>query len=291
MLKLFFDNIKLTALLTLVIFVLTVNEMSAQKAIPENFCVSLDEQLLFDKINILLEEYGNKSLDFSKSLSYVAELHINDLAANHPDTSVCNLSSWSDKGEWTPCCHNPYVPKQDCMWDKPKELTPYTYRGYELVAYFEDGFTPDSVIKLWSESKQVLDMLLTNGNFKQKKWICIGVGLNEEYVSVWFGQRTDKMGEPDFCTTNSELIVTDTIISTTPSDNITYYLIFGSFSNPKDAKEAVKRYKKNGFDEAGTLKGETNTRVYLGFYTTLKEAMFVKQNLAHTYRDAWIYKK
>ena len=262
----------------------------SSKEIPDNFCVSLDEQLLYDKINLLRLDYGKSDIEFSVSLSYVAAVHIEDLTKNRPDTSVCNLSSWSDKGDWTACCYNPYVPNQDCMWDKPKELTPYPYRGYELVGYFEDGFTVDSVIQLWAETKAVLDMLLTDGNFKKKKWITMGVAMNEEYVSVWFGQRADRLGEPDLCTNKIDTPEQAAIISTEAAP-ITYYLIFGSFSDPKDAKEAVKRYKKNGFEEAGTIPGEGMTRVYLGKYTDLKEIMYVKQKLPYTYREAWIYKE
>lgn len=272
------------------IILFSAENIHAQKQIPEEFCVTLEEQLLFDKINILRDDYGKNSIEFSKSLSYVAKLHVEDLLKNHPDTSVCNLSSWSDKGEWTSCCYNPYVPNQDCMWDKPKELTPYTYRGYELVGYFEGSFNVDSVIDLWSNSKVVLDMLLTEGNFKQKQWICMGLSMNKNYVSLWFGQRADKMGEPDICPSEAEMARADTT-STQPKKGETFYLIFGVFADQKDAKEAVKRYKKNGFEQAGILKSEDLTRVYLGKYDNLKEAMFSKQQLSYTYREAWIFKE
>ncbi len=262
----------------------------SQKKIPDNFCISLEEQLLFDKINILREDYGKPSLEFSVSLSYVAEVHVEDLLINNPDTSICNLSSWSDKGEWSSCCYNSYVPYQDCMWDKPKELTPYTYRGYELAAYFEDDFTVDSVIKLWSGAKSVLDMLLTEGNFSKKKWVCMGVGFNKHYISVWFGQRSDRSGEPDICSgVDTAMIapaVTDTI-----SKEITYYLIFGSYSQIKDAREAVKRHTKNGFENAGTVKSDSKFRVYLNKFSNLKEAMYAKQQLPYSFREAWIYKE
>jgi hypothetical protein len=264
--------------------------IQAQKKIPEGFCVSIEEQLLYDKINLLREDYGKPAVEFSVSLSYVAQLHVDDLMNNHPDTSVCNLSSWSDKGDWTPCCHNSYVPQQDCMWDKPKELTPYTYRGYELAAYYEDTFTVDSVLKLWSNSKEVLDMLLTDGNFKKKKWICMGVGFNEHYVSVWFGQRSDLQGEPDICA-NSDTTAVETFTGDTLSSEVTYYLIFGSFSNIKDAREAVKRYNKNGFKNAGTLSTDGKIRVYLDSYDSLKEAMYAKQQLPYNYREAWVFKE
>lgn len=272
------------------IVLFSAENIHAQKKIPEEFCITLEEQLLFDKINMIREDYGKPAVEFSKSLSYVASLHVKDLLTNHPDTSVCNLSSWSDKGEWTACCYNPYVPNQDCMWDKPKELTPYTYRGYELVGYFEGNYTVDSVIDLWSSSKVVLDMLLTEGNFKQKKWICMGLSMNESYVSVWFGQRADKMGEPDICTSETTMAISDTTLMK-PKEGETFYLIFGAFSDPKDAKEAVKRYKKNGFEKAGILKSGDLTRVYLGKYDNLKEAMFAKQQLSYTYREAWVFKE
>lgn len=113
---------------------LGTNKVLSQNTIPDGFCISPVEKQLFDKINTLLNEYGEKSLSLSASLSLVAKTHVDDLMKNRPDTSICNLSSWSDKGNWTSCCHNPYVPQQDCMWDKPKEITPYPYRGYELAS-------------------------------------------------------------------------------------------------------------------------------------------------------------
>ena len=181
--------------LLILVLVFSVSTILGQKEIPESFCISPEDKLLFDKINLLRTDYGKLEIELSKSLSYVAAVHVNDLQNNRPDTSVCNLSSWSDKGEWTACCYNGYVPKPDCMWDKPKELTPYTYRGYELAGYFEDGFTVDSVIQLWAETKAALDMILTEDTYKPKKWVTMGVAMNKEYVSIWFGQRSDRIGE------------------------------------------------------------------------------------------------
>lgn len=269
--------------------------VSAQNKVPDEFCISLQEKQLFDKVNTLLDEYDKKPVKLSSSLSYVAKLHVNDLQENRPDTSICNLSSWSDKGDWTACCYNSYVPDQECMWKKPKELTTYPYRGYELVVYFEDEYTIDSVINLWSESKQVLDMLLTRGNFKEKKWVCMGVGMNEHYVSIWFGQRADKLKAPDVCIEDLEAnlagVSTAAVAGKAGSGVVTYYLIFGSFSELKDAREAVKRYKKSGFENSGTLKSGEVFRVYLNKFTSLKEAMYAKQQLAYTYREAWVYKE
>lgn len=273
-----------------IILVFSVSETYGQKKLPENFCITQQEEQLFKKLNKLLQEYGEKPLKLSASLSYVAKVHVNDLTTNRPDTSICNLSSWSDQGDWTSCCYNPYVLKQDCMWDKPKELTPYPYRGYELVSFFEDDFNVDSIIKIFSETKEVLDMLLMRDNFKDKKWVCMGVGQNERYASVWFGQRADAAAPPAVCADSLKTFVP--VIATVESNKaVTYYLIIASLSDPQDAKEAVKRYRKNGFENCGTIKNGEMTRIYLDQFTNLKEAMYAKQQLPYTYREAWIYKE
>lgn len=144
------------------------NITTSQNLIPEEFCLSNNEFNLFEKVNLLRLDYEKRQLQLSSSLSYVAKAHVEDLQNNKPDTSICNLSSWSDKGDWTACCYNKYIHNPDCMWDKPKELTPYPYRGYELVTYFEEGTHVDSIIDLWSDSKEVLDMILTRGNYKKR---------------------------------------------------------------------------------------------------------------------------
>ncbi len=274
----------------LFLLLLTSIPGKAQKKIPDDFCITSHEKKLFDAINTLLTDYGKKSLKLSASLSYVAKTHVKDLLQNRPDTSICNLSSWSDKGDWTPCCFNRYVPQQECMWGKPKELTTYPYRGYEMAGYFQDEFTADSVIELWSSQKEVLDMLLTRENYSKKEWVCMGIGMNRHYVSVWFGQRPDKVKAPLICDTATVIAVLDTAKITKKTEY--YYLIIASFLNEKDAREAIKRYKKNGFKNAGTIiKSSNRVRVYLDRFPTLKEAMYAKQNLPYSFHDAWIYKE
>ncbi len=274
--------------LVILFFLSVVGSLSAQtdKTIPSEFCISAEDNKLYESINLFLIENGQKELSLSKSLSYVANLHITDLLQNHPDTSICNLSSWSDKGEWTACCYNKYVPNQDCMWDKPKELTNFKYRGYELALFFEEDFTSDTVMQLLLSSNAVIDMLLTKGDYSKKKWVCMGLAINKEYASIWFAQRADNAGKPDICentTASTNEIITE--------NKTKYYIIASSFSKMKDAKEALKRLKQNGFDNAGVLKSGENIRVYLNELESLKEAMYFKQNLPYTYNDAWIFKE
>jgi len=281
-------NIKF--LLTFLFFSFSYLSATSQKRIPDDYCISINEMKLFKNINELRADYDKPKLKLSSSLSYVARLHVNDLLNNHPDTSICGLSSWSDNGEWKACCYNSYVLDEECMWDKPKELTSYPYRAYELVTYFEDQFTTDSVIKIWSGTRQVIDMILTRGKYEQKKWVCFGVGINDHYVSVWFAQRADKVPVPAVCDTTYNVIETDSTTAFIDSEGY-FYLIYGSFENITDAKEALKRYKKNSFPEAGILSKDNLNRIYLGKFDNLKAAMFAKQSLPYSYKEAWILKE
>ena len=269
------------------LFLLLLTVSFAQKKIPSDYCITGDEMQLFNTINAIREEYDKKPVKLSASLSVVARTHCTDLFLNHPDTSICNLSSWSNKGKWTPCCYNAYLPKPLCMKKKPKELTPYPYYGYEVAAYFEDGYNLDSLVKLWGDTREVLDMILTRGIWEKKKWVVAGVGIDSNYVSIWFGQKPDKVKAPRLC--KGKKVIKK--IMTTPPAKAYFYIIIASFNNEADAKEALRRTKKSGFKEAGLLKGEKNTRVYLGRYEGLKEATHVKSSLSPTYRDAWILKK
>jgi len=268
------------------LFILGTLQSQNNRQIPDDFCISGEENQLFESINIFLTENGKKPLQLSKSLSYVAKTHIADLKQNNPDTSICNLSSWSNNGEWTACCYNSYVPNPDCMWDKPKELTSFQYRGYELALYFEEEFNTDTIMQLLYSSNRVLDMLLTKGEYSAKKWVCMGIGINENYTSIWFAQRTDKNGTPGVCD-NTVITEGEVVVVSKPK----YYIIASSFTKLKDAREALKRLKQNGFEDAGILKSGINIRVYLNELESLKEAMYFKQKLPYTYNDAWILKE
>ncbi len=270
----------------LIVFLLMLAQFCQSQSLPNDFCLSNEEKQLFNQINQLRQSYGKPDLQLSASLSFVAKTHVNDLLTHRPDTSICNLSSWSNQGSWTECCFNAYVPQPDCMWDKPKELTPYPYRGYEFVTYFDDEVSIDSVMNLFSDTKEVLDMILTQEVYNNKKWLCCGVGMNKHYVSVWFGQRKDALPDPQIC--NGDTVA---LIKSTAAQSLSvYYLIFGSYTDLHDAREALKKIKKDDFSESGILNKKGQIRVYLEKYTTLKEAMYAKQQLAPAYKEAWILK-
>ncbi len=265
-----------------------------QHTIPSSFCISPAEKALAVSINNIRIKNGKKPIPLSVSLSYVAKTHVHDLSVNHPDTSICNLSSWSNKGKWTACCYNSYVVNHDGMWKKPQELTSYRYRGYEMAAYMQDGLVPDTLIAIWKSTRESLDMILTEGNWKKKNWECMGIGLNKQYAAVWFGQRPDSKGKPKVCwekTNNKpEYQVVNHSTNNTPKIPV-YYLIIGKYENMKDANEALRRFRKTGFKKAGIIQRDHKIRIYANHYKGFKAALKAKQKLPHTYKDAWILKK
>jgi len=258
-------------------------------------CMSTDEMRLANLINNLRKQNRLPEIPLSVSLTFVAKTHVADLQTNKPDTSICNTASWSDKGRWSPCCFNSYVLKYECMWDKPKELTSYTYRGYEL-SYFEEGIVNvDSVFKLWNSTPAARDMLLTREDHADKKWLAMGLGLSENYVSVWFGQRADPAGRPNKCDNDKQETFAATFTSerkdiTEKSNNAKYYIIYGSFNSKADANEAVRRYKNSGLKNVLILEKEGRFRIAIDVYDNLKDAMNAKDRLSSSYPEAWIFK-
>ena len=277
------------SVLLVLVFLLSIN-LFGQHRIPSGFCMSANELKLAKAINQIRKEHGKKPIKISVSLTYVAEAHVKDLQINHPDTSICNLSSWSNKGKWTPVCYNPYVVDRKAMWDKPRELTRYPYNGYELAAYMQDGIILDSLSELWDTLAESLDMITTEGVWSKKHWEAMGVGISRNYASVWFGQREDREGAPHVCSKNREAAKERSIAKEEPKKKL-YYLIVGSFPELRDAKEAVRRMKKNGFKSAGILVSEKRVRVYLSHYDNFNAAQKAKKKLPYSYRKVWILKK
>jgi hypothetical protein len=252
-----------------------------QKKVPSSYCLHPVEKQLADSINHIRKIHGKKAIPLSVSLCYVARTHVNDLLKHHPDTSICNLSSWSNKGHWKPCCYNRYVTNHECMWRKPKELTSYPYRGYEMAAYSQDNMNIDSIIAMWEVSPEALDMILTKGIWEKKSWACMGIGVNRHYISVWFGQRADRAGKPKMCHKTSKNKISKTI-------SHGYYLIYGSFPDYSTAIRAQKRVKAKGFTKAGILKSGKYIRVYLYRSSDFQYIKKERQKWKKKYPGLWI---
>lgn len=275
----------------------------AQNNLPKDLCISAKEYRLYELINEFRIANDMPAIGLSASMTQVAHLHVTDLNQNHPDTSICNLHSWSDKGDWTSCCYQAYVPNQNCMWDKPKELTPYKYRGYELAYFDPEGINPDSLMSFWLTIPQIQDMLLNRGTYKEKKWLAAGVGVQNGYTVVWFGQVKDPLRAPKICnkSTQTAVIKSNKKVQKLPKQKTNkaivvdkktdrYYLIFGSYDRPRDAEKQIKKYVKDGFTEAKIVINSEKIRISLSDHNSLVEAKAAKAKLSNKYKDAWIIK-
>jgi hypothetical protein len=121
----------------------------------------------------------------------VAEAHVQDLEAHHPDTGSCNLHSWSDQGSFTGCCYTDDHAEAECMWDKPRELTVYTGDGYEIAAWSGGRLSPNEALDLWRESSGHHDVILSRGIWASPPWQAMGAAISEHYAVVWFGTEPD----------------------------------------------------------------------------------------------------
>ncbi len=286
----------LRQVLILFFFILMIPAISfSQHEIPPDLCLTQEEYRLYTLINDYRTSKGLPVIPISKSLSYVAKIHVRDLYHNHPDTSFCNLNSWSDKGPWTSCCHSKYTPNPDCIFNKPKELTSYKGEGHELCYWDSENVSPDTVFRFWRSVEQTRDVILGQRKWTMYSWKAIGVGLYDGYACVWVGDQPDIENEPVICPSDSAA-ETLKLPQGKPPDNVItapanrYYVIFGSFTTMEEAKRAVEIFKEQGFYLSKVLVKENSYRVTLSDHATMQEAKEFKSKLGEKYKEAWIIK-
>jgi len=172
----------------LFLFVINVNSYSQ---------ISTTEELeLYESIMKYRKQKGLPRIPLSISLTQVAQMHVMDLADNKPDIGDCNSHSWSGNGKWTACCYTRDHKEAACMWNKPKELTLYPGRGYEIATGSNDCcsdfiMTAQYALEGWIESNGHHAVIINQGIWKDVKWKAIGVGLYKGFAVVWFGEESD----------------------------------------------------------------------------------------------------
>jgi len=173
---------------------------------PKNYkltdvCLSKQEWKLYEIITEYREQNNLPKIPISRSLIYVAQLHVWDLNVNKPDSkSYCNMHSWSDKGSWTACCYTSDHAKASCMWDKPRELTNYYGNGFE-ISHGTYGYSAnaESALNGWKSSSGHNNVIINKSIWKDMKWNAIGVGISDGFAVVWFGTAKDDETVPEKC--------------------------------------------------------------------------------------------
>lgn len=150
------------------------------------------EKELYDLVMAYRKKAGLPAIPVSKSLTKVAHMHANDLVKNRPVTDECNLHSWSDQGDWTPCCYTRDHAQAQAMWDKPRELTSYTGNGFEISHSSSGNATPEGALKSWQSSSSHDDVIMNRGIWKKHKWQAIGIAIKGNYAMIWFGDLKDE---------------------------------------------------------------------------------------------------
>lgn len=147
-------------------------------------------------INAYRVERGLEAIPVSRSLTRVAELHVQDLE-QHPPTGQCNLHSWSAAGAWSPCCYTADHAQARCMWAKPREITRggYSGNGYEISAAASGArITPEDALRMWQKSSGHHQVIINQGGWSSIRWQAMGIAMSEHHAVVWFGQETDSGG-------------------------------------------------------------------------------------------------
>jgi hypothetical protein len=278
----------------LILIILMISGARTLCQVPD-ICLTKEEYRLYSIINEYRAKQGLGIIAISSSLCYVAKIHARDLFINRPDTSFCSLNSWSDKGQWTACCHSRYTPNPSCIVNKPAELTNYAGEGHELCYWDSEELHPDSVFNFWLSIDQARELLLNQKKWSYFNWKAIGVGLYKGYASVWVGEVQDTVPEPTLCTNapgayNLVMPLNDSQKDVVSGPTGRSYIIFGSFKTLEDAVKMVQKYKTNGFNQAKVLVKDNTYRVSLSDYATQKEALDAKKSLSEEYKEAWVTK-
>lgn len=268
------------------------NEAKSQDKIPADFCISQEEYQLYNLINDYRKALKLPALSLAKSLCYVAHQHTQDLITNHPDTSICNFHSWSDKGNWTACCYQKEIKDKACMQDKPKELTNYPDIAYEIVYWENNDATAENAFDQWRETISSRSLITNFKEWEDFEWKAVGISINKGFAIAWFGEEQDTEYETKVCGTNI-IVKTDTTnkqddIKIVTNESGRFYLIFGLFESLDEAKSQAKKYQEEGFKKVKIIVSNGKTRISLGDYATKEQANESKKELPAKYKEAWI---
>ena len=263
-----------------------------QKELPADFCITEKESELYDIVNEYRKAMNLPAIPLSKSLCFVAKTHLQDLIRNKPDSSTCNFHSWSDKGDWTPCCYQKENIDHKCMQLKPQELTNYQGKAYEIVYWESKDATPDRAFNQWRETIASRSVLISRGDWEGFSWNAIGIGIMGNFAVIWLGEDFDVEKETKVCGKNK--VITNNPPATPEEPQIVasatnrFYLIFGSFNSIKDAKSQAMKYISEGFKKTKIISKDNKFRISLSDYSSKELASKGKKELPAKYKDAWI---
>lgn len=287
------------------------------KPVPANFCIKSQEMELYLMINAYRRQFDLSPIPLSKSLSYVAALHVKDLMIYHPDEGNCNFHSWSANGPWKAFCYPADENKKQSVWDKPREITKYPAKAWEIIYWENTELTPDSVMSVWKSEEYFNTFLLNNGKWLGQQWKSIGVAILGNYASAWFGLETDPEGEAFVCgfkppepvpkeketVKKSDPVPTQVVAkeipeTTAPADttkvgtpSVLWYVIVKTNLTQSASEKVVAELKAAGYPDAQILSANGKTRISAFGPAEKASAASVLKEIKKVYKDAWLLKQ
>jgi hypothetical protein len=279
------------------------------QGVPPGFVISPQEQKVYEMINAFRSGYNLPPIPLSRSLSFVASTHVKDLFFNHPDQPPCNFHSWSNRGNWKPFCYPRDEKKNNSVWDKPKELTGYKGKAYEIIYWENNAVNIDSIIPFWNSIDYFSSFLLNTGKWQEKKWMAIGIGIYENYAAAWFGEVSEKEETepatalllpvvektvPVRAVEKKHKVKSDTTApvskSVEPAPGI-YYIIVSSQQPREKSNKLADELIAKGYPDAKVLAKENKVRVSIVELSTKPQADSALREIKKRFKDAWILKE
>ena len=273
--------------------------------IPDDFCISQKEYYLFQLINKYRGDLALDPIPLSNSLSFVAQKHAADLAANYPFEEGCNMHSWSDKGDWKPFCFPADQNRKNDIKDKAKELTDYVGKAWELTYWDNIDVSAEEVLSFWNSIPATASMLSNTDKWSDVNWNSIGIGMNGGYVLVWLGKKEDLEPHTIICETGEKILnksipnelkvpIATTAKDPSSSPNLEsqkYYIIIGSFNRKADAQTAIDSYHQMGYPNAMIVEEGGKVRVAIDHLSTKSEADDALKKYREKFQGAWVFSK
>ena len=142
-----------------------------------------------EAINAYRQEQGLPAIPVSEEMTQVAQAHVADIVANHPE-AACNgnLHSWSTNGNWTGGC---YDLNDEGTWpvmlNKPQEIAGYPGKGYEISAWATPAITAGQALSWWQGSAPHNAVILNQDIWTGYAWGALGGWVENGYACAWFG--------------------------------------------------------------------------------------------------------
>jgi hypothetical protein len=138
------------------------------------------------------------AIPVSPELTAVAVAHVRDLATyfttdpNYTGAD-CAPHGWSSHGNWTGGCYK-FADSSTwpIMWSKPQEIANYPGQGFEILAEtMGTPMTASTALRLWAADPPHNDVIVNQGIWKDMTWQAMGVWVEGDWASVWFGAQVD----------------------------------------------------------------------------------------------------